>query len=129
MPKRTVLSALTGAVFTGFGLIAFLRSSRLPVGSNPATRRFRRRHRAFLRILPRLRQLIRCGIDRQLPSGPATDQVVHLLARRTAEDFEEIILLASNGFGFGALSLLRGMYERVVTAFYLHYNPNDTDAF
>src|SRR5260370_12727658 len=92
-------------------------------------RRFARRNQPFFKTLPRLRELMRTALDRPLAAGPSANRVVHLLARRVADDFEEILTLAANGFGFGAQSLLRGMYERVVTAFHLQANPDDADNF
>ena len=41
----------------------------------------------------------------------------------------ELLVLAGNGYGIGALKILRGMYERVVTAWYLHANPEETQDF
>jgi hypothetical protein len=45
------------------------------------------------------------------------------------EDFEEILLLGANGYGFGCLKILRGMYERLVTASHLRRNPGETERF
>lgn len=46
-----------------------------------------------------------------------------VLARTAVDDFSEILILASNGFGTGALKTLRGMYERVVTSAYVALFP------
>jgi len=57
------------------------------------------------------------------------DKVLFHLNRLCAEDFSEILLLSGNGYGIGAEKLLRGMYERAVTATYLHDNPTEVDNF
>jgi hypothetical protein len=41
----------------------------------------------------------------------------------------EILLLCANGYGIGAMKLLRGLYERAVTAHYLHQNPDSSQDF
>lgn len=45
------------------------------------------------------------------------------------EDFEQTLNLCGNGFGIGAMQILRGMYERHVTAAYLANNPDEVDDF
>ncbi len=45
------------------------------------------------------------------------------------KDFEEILLLAGNGYGGGAIKLLRSFYERVTTLGYLAANPNKINQF
>jgi hypothetical protein len=46
-----------------------------------------------------------------------------VLARTAIDDFSELLILASNGWGIGALKTLRGMYERVVTSAYVALEP------
>ena len=55
--------------------------------------------------------------------------VVFFLGRLSVEDFMEILLLCGNGYGTGAMKLLRGMYERVVTAHHLHMHPEEVRDF
>src|SRR5712671_5104755 len=57
------------------------------------------------------------------------DRVVFYLGRIAADDFNELLLLASNGWGFGALKILRGMYERVVTGAFISKNPSEARVF
>jgi hypothetical protein len=45
------------------------------------------------------------------------------------EDFSELWLLAGNGCGVGALKILRGLYERTVTAAYLSKFPDQAQRF
>jgi hypothetical protein len=47
------------------------------------------------------------------------DRVVFYLGRVAADDFSELLILSGNGYGIGALKVLRGMYERVVTAAFI----------
>lgn len=49
---------------------------------------------------------------------------IHFLARACLKEFEEILLLAGNGYGCGATKLLRSFYERVATLGYLAENQN-----
>jgi hypothetical protein len=52
-----------------------------------------------------------------------------MLARTCVEDFLEILLLCGNGYGIGALKLLRPMFERVVTLCYIQENPNEAQLY
>jgi hypothetical protein len=66
------------------------------------------------------------------PPEISQDQVKRVgffLGRLCAEEFNEILLLAGNGYGVGAFKLLRGMYERAVTAAYIFRNPEQADVF
>ena len=56
------------------------------------------------------------------------DRVVFGLGRVIADDFE-VITLAGNGRGIGALKILRGIYERIVTFVYVAKNPAEARAF
>jgi hypothetical protein len=49
------------------------------------------------------------------------------MGRLCSEEFFEITLLAANGYG--ALKLLRSLYERAVTMAYLCDNPSEVEAF
>jgi hypothetical protein len=55
--------------------------------------------------------------------------VVFYLGRAAADDFGEVIILAGNGRGIGAHKILRGMYERVVTAAFIAKNPSEAHIF
>jgi hypothetical protein len=39
------------------------------------------------------------------------------------DDFGEVVMLTSHGLGSGGMKLLRGMFERAITAAYLIKNP------
>src|SRR5262249_12889611 len=55
--------------------------------------------------------------------------VVFFLAHQAVDDFYDIVLLAAHGRGFGAMKLLRPLYERVVTALYLMRHPDEVQSF
>lgn len=54
---------------------------------------------------------------------------LYLLAASCLKEFEEICLLAGNGYGTGATKLLRAFYERVTTLSYLALKPNKVQQF
>jgi len=58
-----------------------------------------------------------------------SDFVVYLMGYRCTKDFREIGLLAECGYGWGATSHLRSMYERVVTMTYIHQFPSEAQKF
>ena len=60
--------------------------------------------------------------------GPA-DKVVFFVGRLCVEDFNEVFLLSANGCGFGALKILRGLYERAVTLAFMSKHPDQADMF
>jgi hypothetical protein len=71
-------------------------------------------------------QKVVCGS--RVVAGPA-DRVVYFLGNACIEDFNEILQLGFNGYGVGALKLLRGLYERTVTEAFLANKPEATERF
>jgi hypothetical protein len=57
------------------------------------------------------------------------DFTVFYLGRSAADDFVELLMLAGNARGIGAYKILRGMYERVVTAAFIAANPEEVRPF
>jgi hypothetical protein len=55
--------------------------------------------------------------------------LIFYLGRMAADDFGEILTLSGNGRGFGAYKIVRGMYERTVTAMYLAKHPSEARVF
>jgi Family of unknown function (DUF5677) len=90
---------------------------------------FQGRHEKFLSRFPNLRAAIDIAFLRTFGSSGPEERVIFIMGRVCSEEFFEILLLAGNGYGFGALKLLRGLYERAVTMAFLSDNPNDVDAF
>ena len=86
--------------------------------------RFAKSRKPFLDRLPRLLELSGKMLNRRWSTDSSTERVVYQTGNLCLEDFREILLLACNGFGFGALKIVRGMFERLVTAQYLHLHPD-----
>ena len=125
----------------------------IAIGSFDEQKRFIEQNADFLQEYPRLNELNKklflralappdpaeLERHRQLPEDdPAAiafedsmtaGRIIFYLGRMAVDDFGEILTLAGNGRGFGAYKIVRGMYERVVTAFYLEKNPAEARAF
>lgn len=123
------------------------------VGDAAAQRRFIEAHNEFLMEWPALHRLLETVSLRILPAPPQeeveqllklpqddpavitfedkmmADRVVFGLGRIIADDFGELIILGGNGYGIGAYKILRGMYERLVTAAYIAKNPSEARPF
>ena len=56
-------------------------------------------------------------------------EVIFALSRVCAEECWEILLLAANQYGNGALKLLRGLYERALTLTYISKFPEKAERF
>ncbi len=89
---------------------------------------FDQRHPRFAERLPRLKSTLE-ALFAPAKTPRLVDRVVRNLLRTCVEDFFEILLLAGNGYGVGAQKLLRGLYERAVTARYLSAHPRKARAF
>jgi Family of unknown function (DUF5677) len=123
------------------------------VGSLSMQKRFIDRNKAFFLEYRNLRDVIKKTFLRglQLPEAAEKEPLLGLadddpeviafednviaeiatfyLGRMAIDDFGEIIALSGNGHGFGALKILRGMYERIVTAMYLVKHPSEARSF
>jgi hypothetical protein len=66
---------------------------------------------------------------RKLQPKISADKVVFFLGRLCVEDFNEVFLLCANGYGFGGLKIIRGLYERAVTSGYIAENPSEAETF
>jgi hypothetical protein len=90
---------------------------------------FHRRQPLFDRRFSNLVKALKKAFVRTFRTKQPVDRVVFHLSNLCKEDFMEILLLAGNGYGIGAQKLLRGLYERAVTARYLSMNPERVDDF
>jgi hypothetical protein len=114
---------------------AIQRRSNLPgqyvlqAGNPERWQHFAKSHHQFLLRLPKLVELSNRTFNREWATAEPLDRIVFTFGVMCWEDFEEVLLLGANGFGFGCLKILRGMYERLVTASYLHRNPGETERF
>jgi hypothetical protein len=92
-------------------------------------RHFSEKHQVLLRKLPLLFETFKRIFLRTMETTDPADRVIYFLGRIAMEDFMEIVLLCGNGYGVGALKILRGLYERAVTAAYLAKYPEEVDSF
>lgn len=123
------------------------------VGDAAAQQRFIEAHKEFLLEHPALHRLLERVSLRTLEAPPQeevdrllkrfdddpaviafedkvmADRVVFGLGRIIADDFGELLTLSGNGRGIGAYKILRGMYERVVTAAYIAKNRREARPF
>jgi hypothetical protein len=90
---------------------------------------FEERNAKFIDRFPKLKIALDMAFVREFTAATPADRTIHMLGRLCIEDFMELLCLAADGYGVGALKLLRGLYERVVTAAYLANNPDETDLF
>ncbi|HEY6252461.1 MAG TPA: DUF5677 domain-containing protein, partial [Candidatus Angelobacter sp.] len=90
---------------------------------------FATKHQGFLRNFPSLLTTFGHVFTREAAIGNLADRVVFFLGNIILEDFMEILLLCGNGYGLGGFKLLRGLYERTVTAAYIAKNPNEAEVF
>jgi len=96
---------------------------RLTVGSQTEWDNFEKRRRPFLERLNNLTDAMNDAFVRDLPPCNGWDKFIFAMGRVCIEDFWELNILVGNGYGIGALKLLRPLYERTVTLLYLHQNP------
>jgi hypothetical protein len=131
------------------------RVAELPigVGSRDSQAVFLRENQGFTREYPKLHDLSARIFIRGLPppdekeverlqllpeSDPTVvkfedkltaERIVFFLGRIAVDDLGEILMLSGNGYGFGAYKIVRGMYERVVTAMYIAKDPSEARKF
>lgn len=90
---------------------------------------FSARHQEFLKRFENIEKAIKTAFLRiQQTTGPL-EKVIYLQGRLVGEEFMEVLLLCGNGYGIGAQKLVRGMYERAVTARYLMGHPEEAEQF
>lgn len=109
-----------------------MEKTEFTVGKPEDWRDFQMRHPKFVQNLQYLNETMIKVFLREIDSSEFSglaDKVVFYLGRLAVEDFNEILLLCGNGYGIGAMKLLRGFYERVVTLMYISKNPGKADDF
>jgi hypothetical protein len=89
---------------------------------------FAGRNPEFVSVIPLLFDTMEAVFSRTF-SLDLPDKVVYFLSKIATEDFVETFILSGNGHGIGAFKILRGMYERVVTAFFVAKNPDQAERF
>jgi hypothetical protein len=103
--------------------------SVLVFGNPEEWKRFDQHRPHFSPHLPKLRHVAEKILGSPLGSERLEDKIIFGLCLLCWEDFEEIVCLAGNGFGFGCHKLLRGMWERAVVSAHMHKNPADAALF
>ncbi len=101
----------------------------LGFGNREAWRWFNQQFPCFVHVHSRLEAMRDKVFVRLVNPNHWVDYLIFGLGRVCAEDFEQILNLCGNGFGIGALQMLRSMYERQVTAAYLSNHADEADAF
>lgn len=86
-------------------------------------------HERFFERFDNLQSALHAAFEKVNVSREKIDIIVLVISNICVDDFSEILLLCANGFGNGALKILRGMYEKLVVARYLHLHPEEADAF
>jgi hypothetical protein len=104
-------------------------TSPIELGNRSEQKRFTKRHRLFFKRFPNLKAAIDGICVRKVVSSEKADLIVALLGRLCVDDFMQILVLSGNGYGTGALKVLRQLYEKAVIASYLHKYPEGTDDF
>jgi hypothetical protein len=91
---------------------------------------FTREHPEFPELYYKLYRVIpQLVLDTTPPDDDMVGNVVCQLMLASMHDFDDILLLCSKDRHWGALKLLRSLFERTVTLKYLAQNPADTEAF
>jgi len=90
---------------------------------------FEGRHPLFREALARLKRSLETAFLRSVESSDDAKLVTFGLGRLAVDDFFEVLLLSVNGYGFGALKLVRPLFERVVTGLYLIRHTDEAQDF
>ena len=98
-------------------------------GSQDEWKAFAERHAAFLERFDALKVAADAAFKNAPVLRPEAPFVIYGLVRQAAQDFLEILLLSANGYGLASYKILRGMFERVVTARWIHLHPDQARRF
>jgi len=90
---------------------------------------FFQRHPSWPTVLKNLRKVMEQIFIRDVELKSPAEKTIFFMGRLCVEDFNEIFVLAGNGYGFGSMKILRGLYERVVTLAYLSMNQDEATHF
>jgi len=87
------------------------------------------RNPTFFLAFGRVTRLANKCFGRPIPTDTEANRICFDLGQTCLRDYLEVIFLGVNGYGTGALKLLRGLYERAVTAAYLVLFPEKAARF
>jgi hypothetical protein len=99
------------------------------IGNPQVWPEFGTRNALFVERLDRLRLVFRKAFGRMLSAADAIDKFIFMAGHMAVDDFLEILLLAANAETYGAMKVLRPMFERVVTLLYLKEHPDDIQKY
>jgi hypothetical protein len=105
------------------------QSSTIVFGLEKEWHAFGAKHSEFLQRFPNIVKAADAAFQRTFHSTELLGRTLYFLGRLVWEEFMEVLLLSANGYGIGALKLVRGMYERAVTARYLREHPDEVDNY
>jgi hypothetical protein len=120
---RVLAAASIGCV------LGFLAARSRTFGNPKEWALFRKHHGSFFKVAPELQDLIEKLFRDQPSADTAQRKLVFLLGCLCWEDFREILLLCSNGYGIAASRILRSLYEHAVTAHHIAKHPENADLF
>jgi len=106
-----------------------LNSSGILFGYSDEWREFKQRNPLFFEKFELLKAALDAASVRDATVITSADRAILFSGRLCIEDFMELLCLAANGYGIGAMKLLRGLYERAVTTSYLAEHPEEAQAF
>jgi hypothetical protein len=99
-------------------------------GDPEAAHRFYHRNRPVIDAVTNTHDLFWEMLNRAHPNLDGQEKImIWLLGASCLREFEEIILLAGNGFGTGATKLMRSFYERTITMSYLASDTSQIPRF
>jgi uncharacterized protein DUF5677 len=98
-------------------------------GNSEEWAEFQKKFSRFVENYGVLQSIIARAFNRRGEGENKVDRMIFGLGRVCSEDFQQAVILCANGFGIGALQIVRGMYERQVTAAYLAKYPGEIDDF
>ena len=90
---------------------------------------FFERHPSWPAALNNLHRVLEQVFIREVELKSPAEKVIFFMGRLCVEDFNETFLFAANGYGFGALKILRGLYERIVTTAFIAANQDEAIHF
>jgi hypothetical protein len=98
-------------------------------GESKKANEFFDRNPTFFSAFEHVTRLANKCFGRPVPTDSDLNHICFDLGQTCLQDYLEIILLGVNGYGTGALKLLRGLYERAVTAAYIILFPEKAMRF
>src|SRR5258705_9705152 len=101
----------------------------MTIGNLREQERFREKYPLLLKYHDALEATADKFFERDIKGASKVDRIIFGLGISCAEDYQQAFILCANGFGIGALQIVRGMYERQVTAAYLSKYPEEVKDF